>query len=141
MILQALGLISYVLRRTVRIQPLRFGGFSLQATLHVSIAPPCLHQVFLKSHYSTKTVVHGPNMWPWLSGAHVARGAANNEFRARVQYSENGDPHVTKGPRRPSECHARADLELIIAAAASLPGRAERFEAMGAEAHRLQECL
>ena len=66
---------------------------------------------------------------------------ANNEFRARVQYSENGDPHVIKGPRRSSECHARADLELIIAAAASVPGRAERFEAMSAEAHRLQERL
>ena len=67
--------------------------------------------------------------------------AVNNEFRARVQYSENGDPREIKGPRQSIECSAKADLELIIAAAASMSGRAERFEAMSAEAHRLQERL
>ena len=76
MILQTLGPISYVLSRTVRIQPMRVGCVLLQATLHVAIAPPSLHQELLKSHYSTKTVILGPNMWPWLSGAYVARGAA-----------------------------------------------------------------
>ena len=65
--------------------------------------------------------------------------AVNNEFRARVQYSENGEPREIIGPRQPSECSASADLELIIAAAAGMSGRAERFEAMAAEAHRLQE--
>ena len=67
--------------------------------------------------------------------------AVNNEFRARVKYSENGDPHVIKGPRRSSECHARADLELIIAAAASVPGRAERFEAMSAGKHTVSKSV
>jgi hypothetical protein len=52
---------------------------------------------------------------------------APGEFRARVRYSENGDPRVIKGPRRSNECHANADLELIIAAAAGMSGRAERF--------------
>ena len=65
--------------------------------------------------------------------------AVNNEFRARVQYSENGEPREIIGPHQPSECSASADLELIIAAAAGMSGRAERFEAMAAEAHRLQE--
>jgi hypothetical protein len=36
---------------------------------------------------------------------------ANNLFRARVQYSENGHPHVIRGPSRSSDCQARADLE------------------------------
>ena len=54
-------------------------------------------------------------------------GAANNEFRARVQYSENGEPREIIGPRQPSECSASADLELIIAATAVISGCAERF--------------
>jgi hypothetical protein len=76
MISQTLGPIFVVLSRTVRIQPMQVGCVLLQATLHVAIAPPSLHQEILKSHYSTKIVVRGPNMWPWLSGAHVTRGAA-----------------------------------------------------------------
>jgi hypothetical protein len=67
--------------------------------------------------------------------------AVNNEFRARVQYSENGEPREIIGPRQSIEGSAKADLELIIAAPASLPGRAERIKAMSAEAHRLQERL
>jgi len=67
--------------------------------------------------------------------------AVDNEFQARVQYSENGEPREIKGPRQSIEGNAKANLDLIIAAAASMSGRAERFEAMGAEAHRLQECL
>ena len=31
---------------------------------------------------------------------------ANNEIRARVRYTENGDPHVIRGPSRSSDCHA-----------------------------------
>jgi hypothetical protein len=67
--------------------------------------------------------------------------AVSNEFRAHVQYSENGEPREIKGPRQSIEGNAKADLELIIAAAASMSGRAERIKAMSAEAHRLQERL
>ena len=65
--------------------------------------------------------------------------SVHNEFRARVQYSEGGDPREIEGPCRSSEFRTKADLELIIAAAAEILGRAERFEAMAAEAHRLQD--
>ena len=65
--------------------------------------------------------------------------AVNNEFRARVQYSEYGEALEIKGPRRSSERRAKTDLELITAAGCDVPDRAERFEAMAKEARRLQD--
>ena len=40
--------------------------------------------------------------------------AVNNEFRARVKYSENGDGIEIEGPRRSSERRAKRDLELRL---------------------------
>ena len=62
--------------------------------------------------------------------------AVSNGFRPW-----HGDPRDIEGPRESSDCSAKADLKCITAATAGMPGRVERFEAMAAEAHRLQERL
>jgi hypothetical protein len=62
-----------------------------------------------------------------------------NGFRARIRFSKDGLATLLNGPRRSDERRAKRDLELITAAAADVPDRAERFEAMDKEAHRLQD--
>ena len=59
-------------------------------------------------------------------------------YRARVQYYENDIPGQIRGPRRYDERRARADLDAIYEAGARQATRAERFEAMHKESHRLQ---
>ena len=56
--------------------------------------------------------------------------AHHNEFRAKVQHSEGGEPRRIKGPRRSSEHRAQRDMEMINAAGCDVRGRAERIEAM-----------
>ena len=73
---------------------------------------------------------------------HEAGGivAARHGYRARVQFTDgDGAAREIQGPRRHDERRAKADLEVIRAAGTSKPTRAEALEAMGAEAHRLQE--
>jgi hypothetical protein len=64
-----------------------------------------------------------------------------NGFRARIRISKDGDREaLLKGPRRSSKHRAKRDLEMITAKACDVPGRAERYEAMAKETHRLQAC-
>jgi len=64
----------------------------------------------------------------------------DGEHRARLQYTDCArNSCEIKGPRRHDERRAQADLESMRAAAADKPTRAEHFEAMAREAHRLQE--
>ena len=63
-----------------------------------------------------------------------------DEHRARVRHADSsGETHQIQGPLRRDGRRAQADLEAMRAAAADKPTRAEHFEAMATEAHRLQE--
>ena len=64
----------------------------------------------------------------------------DGEHRARLQYTDCArNSCEIIGPRRHDERRAQADLESMRAAAAEKTTRAEHFEAMATEAHRLQE--
>ena len=55
-------------------------------------------------------------------------------YRSRFRHIEGGVNHLFQGPRRHDARRAQADIEVIRAAAAGKPTRAEQLEAMQAEA-------
>ena len=57
-----------------------------------------------------------------------------NENRAHFRYIQGGVQRDIRGPRRHDERRAQADIEVIRAAAAGKPTRAEQLAAMHAEA-------
>ena len=62
-----------------------------------------------------------------------------DEYRARVRYATtSGELREVQGPCRLDDRRTQADLEAMRAAAIDQPTRAEHFEAMAREAHRLQ---